>query len=120
MGSYSVDEAAIEAKTYPNSLFDRNPYHPTAEFNIGKAYRRFRCVVGFDDSAPSQFRHYATFVVKIDGRQVFTSGRLEVGDKPKTVDLDVTGVVRLLLDAQGVWPGADKHGAVWATPRLWR
>lgn len=82
--------------------------------------RRFRALVGVDDSAAGARGEASTviFGVAADGRELWRSPALRVGDAAVEVDLEVPAGTRelaLLVDPAG---GLDFDHADWIRPRL--
>lgn len=72
------------------------------EYFLGKGYERFTGEVGIDDDTAVKGR--ARFEIRTDGRPVFRSGPLAVGQRPQRFDVDVRGCRILTLtvtDADG-------------------
>ena len=78
---------------------------------------RFSALVGVDDNAGDD-RASLSFKVVADGKTVFKSGVMGLGQRARAVDLDVRGVKMLLLvvDAAGVGIAFDH--ADWAEAKL--
>lgn len=81
---------------------------------------RFRATVGMDDSVPLKNRDIAAaqFMVEVDDRRVFDSGRTKWADGPKEIDLPLpAGTRKVVLIVRGERQrGSDC--ATWGDPRL--
>ncbi|NPV49019.1 MAG: hypothetical protein HPY69_18915 [Armatimonadetes bacterium] len=82
--------------------------------------RRFRAVVGIDDSAGSAGSCLFRVEAFRNGRWelLFESGVLRGGDEPQQVDLDITGSTLLRLTATDADDNHYSDHAVWAGARL--
>ena len=65
------------------------------EYNLGGVCSRFHAVVGVDDEVGNSGS--VIFQVIADGRKIYDSGILTGAAPPKTIDLDMTGVRRLII-----------------------
>jgi len=65
------------------------------EYNLGGVCSRFHSVVGVDDEVGSNGS--VIFQVIADGRKIYDSGIMTGLTPPKTIDLDMTGVRRLII-----------------------
>ncbi|WP_439427545.1 NPCBM/NEW2 domain-containing protein [Micromonospora sp. LA-10] len=106
----------VDGKRYDNSLV-ASTCSATAEesesFNLGKRFAGFRATIGVPDDVPDVFR--ARFTVLVDGEVVF---RRDLGlGGTATLDVPVTGALRLTLHVDNVGPGGCDNG-VWIEPRL--
>src|SRR6266542_223742 len=90
----STDEANINGKTFVhNVLFYACCDPASADYDLGRHYRRLEATLGVTDEAPADAR--STFEVFLDGRKAYTA-TAGLG-KPARLSLDVTGVLRLHL-----------------------
>ncbi|MFC5411078.1 NPCBM/NEW2 domain-containing protein [Larkinella bovis] len=100
-------------------LFERgvgvNATSVLAFFLAGNA-REFSAVVGVDDSGQRDLPH--TFYVIGDEKILFTSGAMRLGDEPKSVKVDVTGIQRLGLLVLVDDIGRTKLYSNWADAQL--
>ena len=73
---------------------------------------RFSALVGVDDAAGGP----GTVVFKVsgDGRELFNSGVMKCGDRPKKVDVKLKGINRLVLEALPTEDGINFDHADWA------
>jgi S1-C subfamily serine protease len=85
-------------------------------YNIGKKYARFQAIVGVDD-AEEDGKNSVTFQVEGDGKSLFRSPPMRAGDPPVSVDVSVTGMVRLKLMLLGEG-GYVRVKGIWADARL--
>lgn len=97
--------ATLNATTYTNSLWMRTcsgwPYEgssPSVGYDLSRASTRFHAVVGMDDDQVSG--SFAQFRVYGDGR-LLADQRAALGE-PVTLDVDVSGVLRLTIQATGI------------------
>jgi len=84
------------------------------EYNLGGVASRFRAVVGVDDEEIGQGPGSVDFQVYADGAQIYDSGVMYTNTPPKTIDLDVTGVGRLVLGVNDADDGINFDHADWA------
>ncbi|MGV3560990.1 NPCBM/NEW2 domain-containing protein [Larkinella arboricola] len=100
-------------------LFERgvgvNATSVLAFFLAGNA-REFSAVVGVDDNGQRDLPH--TFYVIGDEKILFTSGAMRLGDEPKSVKVDVTGIQRLGLLVLVDDIGRTKLYSNWADAQL--
>src|SRR6266508_611089 len=90
----STDEANINGKTFVhNVLFYACCDPASADYDLGRHYRRLEATLGVTDEAPADAR--STFEVFLDCRKAYTA-TAGLG-KPARLSLDVTGVLRLHL-----------------------
>ena len=78
---------------------------------------RFQASVGVDDGATSE-RASIEFTLAGDGRKLWESGRMRRGDGARSLDVDLTGVRRLLLAVGDGGDGIDFDHADWADARF--
>jgi hypothetical protein len=84
-------------------------------YNLQRRFSRFRAVAGVEDGTPLEFT--ATFEIRADGNTVFAGKPKRAGDVPDTIELDVTGVLRLELVVVGRDPLHTRDlSVVWADP----
>jgi hypothetical protein len=117
-GQYDEDTATMENTRYPQSImytqwagFDGG----WADFSLGRHCSRFRATVGFDDG--SKEKAVADLKVLGDGRTSW-KGSIKFGDKPRKIDIDVTGVLRLRVGGTYDLDGYGKPGPVLGTPEV--
>ncbi|MHB1033555.1 MAG: NPCBM/NEW2 domain-containing protein [Pirellulales bacterium] len=84
---------------------------------LGGGTQRFTAMVGVDDNrkglpATIEFRVYG------DGKLLFQSGVMKVGDAAKPVDVNLAGVQLLLLQVTGAGDGVAHDHANWADARF--
>jgi len=83
---------------------------------------RFRATVGMDDSTPDRVRKVAAarFIVELDGKKAFDSGRMKWADGTKDIDIAVPAGTKkstLIVKREGE-RGSDN--ASWGNPHLER
>ena len=81
--------------------------------DLGGGSDRFRATVGLDDSA-GRASTGVTFKITGDGKTLFESGVMKLGQAPKTVDLDLKGVKTLALIVGIVGNNIDSAHGDWA------
>lgn len=86
------------------------------EYALHGLYHTFTAAVGVDDR--SQKNSAAEFVVMGDGRELWRSGRVTLGDAPQTLKLDITGVQKLILKTANLSPEKIKAQSDWIEPKL--
>jgi alpha-galactosidase len=85
--------------------------------DLHKNATRFTAQVGMDDeekSNPQSTAAAVQFKVIGDGKTLFDSGRMVVGDPPRAVDVDLSGIERLALEIDPVSASIDYCHADWA------
>ena len=122
----SVDGHALtmSGKAYARG-FGTHPEGAVAFTANGKV-AAFDALVGIDDDAKtagsgkSYGRPTACFNVWADGRIVWTSGDLQLGQKPRAVHVDLKGVKEIVLETRGggAWTSFDAANADWADARF--
>lgn len=100
----------VNGQKYPHALTASVEDAETAEYNLGRDYRRFEASVGLSDSVEDS-SSTVNFEVYCDGRKLFDE-TLGFG-KAVQVDVDVTDCLRLELKNQHV------SGEDWQTPAVW-
>lgn len=88
----------------------------TVWLDLGGDALRFVAVVGVDDAAagPASIQ----FRVAGDGRRLFETPILRMGEAPQAVDIDVRGVRYLLLEVRDGGDGVEFDHANWAEARV--
>jgi len=85
--------------------------------DLGGTAERFMAWVGVDESAPS--RHASVqFKIAGDGKLLWTSGFMRRRNAPQKVDLELTGVHKLVLIVTDGGDGADHDFADWVEARF--
>lgn len=79
--------------------------------------KRFQAQVGIDDEVGASAASVAFRIVG-DGKELFDSGTMYGGRKPIGVDVDLTGVKRLILSVSGGKDGINSDHADWADARF--
>lgn len=100
----------VNGQKYPHALTAAVEDAESAEYNLGRDYRRFEGTIGLSDSVEDS-SSTINFEVYCDGRKLFDK-TLGLG-KAVEVDVDVTGCLRLELKNQLV------SGEDWETPAVW-
>ena len=77
---------------------------------------RFTALVGVDDAAGGP----GTVIFRVvgDGKELFDSGVMKCGDRPKKVDVKLKGVDRLMLEALPTADGKNFDHADWAEAEI--
>ena len=107
-GSWTVNGSAL-ANSYGNGLLENG----SADFNLGRKFKRFQAVVGLSDDSPVD--ELVEFKVYLDGRVAYDKS-LQLGTSD-ALSIDVSGVFRLSISAVAkymTYPG----NAVWGDARL--
>lgn len=114
--NYGKDALRIAGTTYQRGLGAQSVC--VLSFSLGGQARRFTALVGVDDDGNKDLP--VTFTVLADRRILFASGPMKIGDAPKSIDVDLTGVQHLgLLVTDAVGGIANKRTyADWANARL--
>lgn len=85
-------------------------------YNLEGRFVRFRALAGVADGGdPGAL---AAFIVRGEGRVLFASNTMKVGQPPASIDVDVTGVSQLELVALFV-DCCSRIGLVWADPAVY-
>jgi serine/threonine protein kinase len=119
---WDYTQANLDGDTYVRSLVmgtDQYCANPAiVQYDLGRNFQTFSTLVGPSDGSYSQT--VIQFDVRLDGRSVF-SGRSKLGE-PLTVDVDVTGGLRMELSVARLDPTCgsvyEEASAVWADPEL--
>lgn len=82
--------------------------------DLGGGADRFRAAVGVDDAAGGGETASVTFRVVGDGRTLWSSGVMKLGQPPQSIDLDLKGVNTLLLLVGDGGNGIEYDHANWA------
>jgi len=78
---------------------------------------RFQATVGVDDAAGGPGS--VIFKIIADSRKLWESGVMKSGEAAKTVDVELKGVKRLVLQVSDGGDGLDFDHADWVEARLW-
>ncbi len=89
----------------------------TMYINIKGGSRKFSAYVGVDDEVNGNIGS-VRFRVYGDGKTLFDSGVMKVGQAAKPVDVDLTGVKMLLLAADPTGDGVSYDHANWADAKF--
>lgn len=95
-GEPETGQRAVNARTYEHSVALTGCENAQVGYNLDRRRQRFRAVIGPTDTTKSEL--VMRFRVLLDGRQL-AQHDLKVG-QTKGLDLDVTGGLRLLLQAE--------------------
>lgn len=95
--------------------------HAPAElvYPLGGHYERLLASVGIDDEVASAGAS-AVFVVRGDGEVLWQSDVLSAGDAPVALDVDLSGVLELVLTVEDGGDSMDNDHADWLDPVLIR
>ncbi len=77
---------------------------------------RFRALVGVDDAAGGPGT--VMFRVVGDGKELFNSGIMKCGDRPKKIDVKLKGINKLMLEALPTADGKNFDHADWADAEI--
>ena len=91
--NYSHDSIYINTKFYERGIGAQSVC--ILSFYLDKHAKRFTALVGADDKGNKEIP--IKFYVLGDGKILFESGEMKIGDDPKKVDVDLTGIVQLGL-----------------------
>ena len=84
--------------------------------DLGGGSDRFLATVGMDDAAGGS--NAVTFKISGDGKTLFDSGVMKLGQPPKAVDIDLKGVKTLVLTVGAAGDGIDFDHGDWADARF--
>ena len=88
------------------------------EYDLKGLYDTFSALAGLDASDTDNSS--AEFIVLGDGKELWRSGVLKKSDEPKTVQLGITGVHKLVLRTTGADERSRRAQVDWVEPRLTR
>jgi hypothetical protein len=119
---YKIATMTLDGQTYTNAM----KVQPSStrsvwlEFSLGRHYSRFETVVGMSDAAPGGMS--LVYTVIADGRELYRSRPLRVGSGPQRIVVDVTGILRLRLQAEAGegWLIGETNSAYWINPVVYR
>ncbi|WP_329594965.1 NPCBM/NEW2 domain-containing protein [Streptomyces sp. NBC_01362] len=99
LGDYPDDEFGLQTvtlggKSYSNAMVVKYPCQPGTEYSINQRYKKLVLTVGLDDNAVAVSGKLAV----IGDRKTRKNIMLEV-NRPQTVTVDITGVVKLGIEA---------------------
>ena len=83
-------------------------------YDLDRAYGRFRAWVGVDDEMKGYTKSSVVFLVFGDGRKLFASKVMRIGDAAMPVNVSVSGVDELKLVVTDAGDGIDCDHADWA------
>lgn len=105
----------LRGEFFSQGLYAHSPSRYT--FALAGKWSEFSAAVGLRDGAHPQGS--ARFIVLGDGRELFRSRALRVGER-EAVKADVTGVTELALIAEGTEGHNHNSWAIWAAPTVQR
>ena len=114
----------LSGKTYARG-FGTHP-ESAVVFRTDGGVKAFDALVGIDDDAKtagsgkSYGKPTANFFVWADGRVVWTSGDVKLGQKPVAVHVDLAGAKEIVLETRGggAWTAWDAANGDWADARF--
>jgi hypothetical protein len=114
-GSLLNGTAQVNGNYYPNSIvLYLNPGPASVEYNLGRQWKKLDMTLGLkDDSTGNQ---NVQFQLRADGRTIYT--QIFTLGQSRHVTLNVSGVLRLELDATLVSNYAGPVYAVWGSANL--
>jgi alpha-galactosidase len=114
--NYGKDQLRMAGTPYQRGLGAQSVC--VLSFDLGGRARRFTALVGADDDGNKDLP--VTFTVLADRKVLFASGPMRIGDAPRAIDVDLTGVQHLgLLVADPVGGIGNKRTyANWANAQL--
>lgn len=90
----------------------------TLVYDLAGEFTRFSALVGVDDEMAGYTNSSVRFQVVADGRRLFDSGVMRLGDAARPVDVDVAGVQELHLLVTDGGDGISCDHADWVEPVL--
>ena len=117
----SVDDRplTIHGKTYAGGIGTHA--NSILAIDLSKKARRFTAAAGLDDEVdadPRSKNAAVVFTVCGDGKPLWNSEKMHVGDPAVPVDVDLSGVKTLSLTVEAVGEGIDFSHADWAIAKL--
>ena len=91
--NYSNDTLRINGKKYDRGLGAQSPC--VLAFSLNQKAKRFSALIGVDDLGNKDIP--LTFYVLGDGKVLFESNSMKIGDNPVKVDVSLTGIKQLGL-----------------------
>jgi NPCBM/NEW2 domain/Melibiase/Alpha galactosidase C-terminal beta sandwich domain len=88
------------------------------EYDLNGLYDTFSALAGLDAGAGENSS--TEFIVLGDGKELWRSGVLKKSDEPKSVQVNITGVRKLLLRTTGTGEQFRRAQADWAEPKVLR
>jgi alpha-galactosidase len=86
------------------------------EFELHGLYENFSALTGL--SATSGTNAAGEFLVLGDGQKLWRSGTLRPLDEPKSVEIKISGVSKLILRTTGEGGRRNRAEAAWAEPKV--
>jgi hypothetical protein len=112
---YEDLRVSVQGKPYHHAISAHAP--SCLVFDLDQRFASFRCRVALNDDVPAGASH-ANFTVVADGRVVAAMPYVAVGDPPRVLTVDISGVKQLVLTVSTTrW--AYCH-AVWLDPEVSR
>jgi NPCBM/NEW2 domain/Melibiase/Alpha galactosidase C-terminal beta sandwich domain len=111
----SAAPLSVNGKVYEKGL--SSFANSEIEFDLKGWYTRFSASVGLDASSTT---NTAEFYVVADGKELWHSDTLSRSAEPKPVDLDVTGVHKLILRSTAPGGKRTRAQADWIDPKVWK
>lgn len=109
----AVPSLTVAGRTYGHGL--NSFVNSEIEYDLHGLYRNFSARVGVDDKSKDTS---AVFVVSGDGKELWRGKVLKRGDAPQEVNVDITGVRKLVLKSSGTGEDAKKGQADWIDPKI--
>ena len=100
---------------YDKGLYAHSPARYV--FTVGQKWKTFSATIGLRDGAQTQGS--AIFIVRGDGRELFRSRILRVGQQAR-LNVEITQVNELELQTQGGEGHPHNSWAIWVEPKLQR
>jgi hypothetical protein len=110
--SWEGGALSIGDRRYAKGLFVHAP--ADVEFDLGGVYRHFSCEAGVFTGLPGLCR----CVVEGDGKILFQSTALNETTPSVTIEVDVAGVLNLVLRVEGLGRGPLDGRFVWGNARI--
>lgn len=107
---------AIAGKTFEHGFGTHA--NGTLRLDLKGAASRFTALVGVDDERQNSQRASVEFIILGDGKTLWTSGVIKGGEAAKAVDVNLTGVKKLILQVTDADDGNYDDHADWADAKL--
>jgi len=108
--SISGNPITLDTVVYPKGLGVNS--RAGADYDLGGVCSRFQATIGVDDEVGANGS--VIFHVFADGWEIYNSGVMTGGTAARAIDLDVTGVNRLILGVGDADDGTSSDHADWA------
>jgi hypothetical protein len=89
------------------------------EFPVNGLFGRFTAKVGIDDDVAEK-KGSVEFSIVGDGKLLWKSEKMEKGDSPESIEVDISKVITLVLRVTSTGDGIDYDHADWLEPTLHR